>query len=76
MHDATPPLDAEVAPSRLAQVRASDEEGAQAVEYAMIGGVGAALISLLWAILERTNVLDKVMSAIVDGLIELVTGWF
>ena len=61
---------------RFSQLRARDEDGAQAVEYAMIGGLGAGLIGLLWSILKGTGVLDKVVGALVNSLVELLTGWF
>ena len=76
MHHDTSRPEVQAPPSRIAQVCATDEEGAQAVEYAMIGGVGAALISLLWAILDKTNLIDKLLGTIIDGLLDLVTGWF
>ena len=52
------------------------EDGAQAVEYAMIGGLGAGLIGLLWTIISRTGLLDKVTEALVTSLTELVKSWF
>lgn len=61
--------------SRLDQLRTADEEGAQAVEYAMIGGLGAGLISLLWALLDKTGLIDKLVNTVVSGLLELVSGW-
>lgn len=54
----------------------SDEDGAQAVEYAMIGGVGAGLIGLLWTLLQRTGLLDKLTATLVESVVELVKGWF
>ena len=56
--------------------RLNQEEGAQAVEYAMIGGVGAGLIGLLWTLLQRTGLLDKVTATLVESVVELVKGWF
>ncbi len=60
---------------RVERLRDDGEEGAQAVEYAMIGGLGAGLIGLLWAIVGRTGILDKVIEALLSVLIELITGW-
>ena len=54
----------------------ADEEGAQAVEYAMIGGVGAGLIGLLWTLLQRTGLLDKLTATLVESVLKLVEGWF
>ena len=56
--------------------RLHEEKGAQAVEYAMIGGVGAGLIGLLWTLLQRTGLLDKVTATLVESVVELVKGWF
>lgn len=42
----------------------NDEEGAQAVEYAMIGGLGAGLIGLLWTVISRTGLVDRVVEAL------------
>ena len=53
-----------------------DEEGAQAVEYAMIGGLGAGLIGLLWTVISRTGLLDRVVEALLSSLVELVSSWF
>ena len=52
------------------------EDGAQAVEYAMIGGLGAGLIGLLWTIISRTEILDRVVEALLAALVELVGSWF
>ena len=53
-----------------------DEEGAQAVEYAMIGGLGAGLIGLLWSIISRTGLLERVVESLLASLVDLVTSWF
>ena len=58
------------------RMRSHDEDGAQAVEYAMIGGVGAGLIGLLWTLLQRTGLLDKVTATLVESVVDLVKGWF
>ena len=58
------------------RLRLEAEDGAQAVEYAMIGGVGAGLIGLLWTLLQRTGLLDKVTATLVDSVVDLVKGWF
>ena len=58
------------------RLRPHDEDGAQAVEYAMIGGVGAGLIGVLWTLLQRTGLLDKVTATLVESVVDLVKGWF
>ena len=57
-------------------LRLADEEGAQAVEYAMIGGLGAGAIGLLWGILTRTGLFDRIVESLLSSLVELVTSWF
>lgn len=52
------------------------EDGAQAVEYAMIGGLGAGVIGLLWTVISRTGILDRVVEALLAALVELVQSWF
>ena len=64
------------APPAPRRVDLSDEEGAQAVEYAMIGGLGAGAIGLLWTILKSTGVFDRVVDALLSSLVELITCWF
>jgi hypothetical protein len=56
--------------------RLDGEDGAQAVEYAMMSGMGAGLIGLLWAILQRTGLLDRIAETLVTGLVDLVKSWF
>jgi len=53
-----------------------DEEGAQAVEYAMIGGLGAGIIGLLWSIISRTGLLDRLVDSLVAALVDLIKSWF
>ena len=61
---------------RLEPLQARPEEGAQAVEYTMITGLGAGLLVLLWQAIERFGLVDKLVKAVVKALLELVTGWF
>lgn len=58
------------------ELRLAGEDGAQAVEYAMIGGVGAGLIGLLWTIISRTGLLDRVVESLLTSLVELISSWF
>lgn len=53
-----------------------DEEGAQAVEYAMIGGLGAGVIGLLWSIIKGTGLFDRLVESLLSSLVELITSWF
>jgi Flp pilus assembly pilin Flp len=62
------------APSRRVDV--NEEEGAQAVEYAMIGGLGAGLIGLLWSVLSRTGLVERIVNALLSSLVDLVNSWF
>jgi Flp pilus assembly pilin Flp len=52
------------------------EDGAQAVEYAMIGGLGAGTIGLLWTIISRTGLFDRIVESLLSSLVDLVTSWF
>lgn len=53
-----------------------DEDGAQAVEYAMIGGLGAGLIGLLWSVISRTGLVDRVVETLLTSLVNLINSWF
>lgn len=66
-------LEAQVAPRR---VDLDAEDGAQAVEYAMIGGLGAGLIGLLWSIISRTGLVDRLVETLMTSLVNLITSWF
>lgn len=52
------------------------EDGAQAVEYAMIGGLGAGVIGLLWTIISRTGLVEKIVNALLTSLVDLINSWF
>ena len=54
----------------------ADERGAQAAEYAMLGGVSAAACGGLIAILSNTNILEKLVKAVVSSLVNVVGSWF
>jgi Flp pilus assembly pilin Flp len=53
-----------------------EEDGAQAVEYAMVGGLGAGLIGLLWTVISRTGLVDRVVETLLSSLVDLVGSWF
>jgi Flp pilus assembly pilin Flp len=53
-----------------------DEEGAQAVEYAMIAGLGAGVIGILYKIITSTSLIERLVTALLEALIQLVTSWF
>lgn len=63
-------------PSGRSRIDVHAEDGAQAVEYAMIGGLGAGLIGLLWSVLSRTELLDRIVQALLTALTDLVQSWF
>lgn len=63
-------------PPAARRVGLHDEEGAQAVEYAMIGGLGAGVIGLLWSILKGTGLIDRLVDSLLSSLVELITSWF
>ena len=61
---------------RAETLRADGERGAQAAEYAMLGGVSAAACGGLIAILSRTEILEKLVNAVVGALVNVVGRWF
>lgn len=64
------------AEQRLARLRDGGERGAQAAEYAMLGGVSAAACGALVALLKNDDFLRRILEAIVSGLLKTMKGWF
>ncbi|HWB72967.1 MAG TPA: hypothetical protein VG452_12195 [Egibacteraceae bacterium] len=62
-------------PRRAAALHA-EEDGAQAVEYAMLGGVAAAVCGALILILRNPAVLRGIVEAVIAVLIRAVESWF
>jgi Flp pilus assembly pilin Flp len=52
-----------------------EERGAQAAEYAMLGGVCAAACGALVALLKNKSTVSRLMNALFDGLVRLVGQW-
>ena len=52
------------------------ERGAQAAEYAMLGGVSAAACTGLVAILKNRETLRTLVEAIITTLGNVIEGWF
>lgn len=71
-------LEEEAAPAASAAGLAAldAEDGAQAVEYAMIGGLGAGVIGLLWTVISRTGLVEKIVNALLTSLVDLINSWF
>lgn len=65
-----------VAEQYLGAWRDDGERGAQAAEYAMLGGVSAAACSALVAILKNRETLKTLVDAILQTLGNVVEGWF
>lgn len=63
-------------PGEAGRLELHAEDGAQAVEYAMIGGLGAGAIGLLWSIISRTGLFDRIVETLLSSLVDLVTSWF
>lgn len=61
---------------RLGRLGAQDESGAQAAEYAMLGGVSAAACTALIAILKNKSWTERVIEAVVAALIKAIKSWF
>jgi len=61
---------------RLARLRDDGEAGAQAAEYAMLGGVSAAACGALVALFKNEDVLQRVVDAVVSALTRVIRAWF
>jgi len=66
----------EAAGRRVAPLRDHAERGAQAAEYAMLGGVSAAACSGLVAILKNKETLRALVDAVIGTLSKVIEGWF
>lgn len=66
---------ADASTHRAARLRDDGEDGAQAAEYAMLGGVSAAACGALVVILKRTSTLETVVKAVVKTLTKAVGSW-
>lgn len=66
----------ETAQRRLDAWRDDGERGAQAAEYAMLGGVSAAACSGLVAILKNRETMRSLVESIVTTLGKVIEGWF
>ena len=65
------------AEQRLAErVDAEDDTGAQAAEYAMMTGVGVAIVAAIVAFLRRGDIIQSLVTALVEVLISFVQSWF
>ena len=61
--------------ARLAEVRRDSERGAQAVEYAMLGGVAVAIAVAVMALVGG-GLLDRLANGIISTLLSFVKSWF
>lgn len=61
---------------RIARLRDDGEEGSQTVEYAMLGGVGAAACGALIALLKNKELLGRVIETVVSVLTKAIKSWF
>lgn len=66
----------DVAEDRADALRHDGERGAQAAEYAMLGGVSAAACGGLVAILKRTGIFENLVETVIGTLADVVKGWF
>lgn len=67
---------ADAAQRRLDAWRDDGERGAQAAEYAMLGGVSAAACSGLVAILKNRETLKALVESVITTLGGVIEGWF
>ncbi len=61
---------------RVEALRADGEAGAQAAEYAMLGGVSAGACGALLALLRNPDFLQRVVDAVLGALVKVVKAWF
>jgi Flp pilus assembly pilin Flp len=61
---------------RVAALRARSERGAQAAEYAMLGGVSAAACTGLVALFKNRDTLRALVDTVVGTLGRVIEGWF
>jgi hypothetical protein len=61
---------------RRAAALADDERGSQTAEYAMVGGVGAAAAGALIACIKNTDVLGRIVEAVLRSMFSGIKGWF
>jgi len=52
-----------------------EERGAQAAEYAMLGGVSAAACGALVALLKNRDTMSRLVDVVFNGLVRLVGQW-
>lgn len=52
------------------------ERGAQAAEYAMLGGVSAAACTALVTIFKNKSTLATIVESVVNALGKVIEGWF
>ncbi len=62
--------------SRTGLASQAGERGAQAAEYAMLGGVSAAACTGLVALFKNRNTLKTLVEAVLSTLGKVVEGWF
>jgi len=61
---------------RVERLRDDGEAGSQVAEYALIGGVGATACAVLVKLLQDTDLLRTLLSAVVNALVRAVRSWF
>lgn len=62
--------------ARLERAQRNAERGAQAAEYAMLGGVSAAACTGLVALFRNRETLRALVDAVVGTLSSVIEGWF
>jgi Flp pilus assembly pilin Flp len=66
----------DAAAQRRLELWSEPERGAQAAEYAMLGGVSAAACTGLVAILKNRETLGTLVEAVITTLGKVIEGWF
>ncbi len=58
------------------RVKPMDDDGAQAAEYAMLGGVSAAAASSMILVYTKRDALRSLVDFVVEKLGDLIGRWF
>jgi hypothetical protein len=61
---------------RVSRLRDDGEQGSQTAEYAMVGGVGAAAAGALLYCVQRPEVWQGLVGAIINSLTDTFRSWF
>jgi hypothetical protein len=61
---------------RLDRLRDDGERGSQTLEYALVGGVGAAIVAAVIAFVSRGTIIERLVRAVIEALVTFIASWF